>query len=130
MASEDRSAEPRTGFTLVEVVVALIILTVGVLGLAATTMYVVRQTTLSELTTERSAALQSVIEELRATPYEELSSGSDELGNFKVEWTVTQGQRTKLVNIVTVGPGLTSASGVPSLGASVIDTFAYRIMEQ
>ena len=130
MASKDRIAEPRAGFTLVEVMVALIILTIGVLGLAATTMHGVRQTTLSELTTERSAALQSVIEELRATPYEKLSSGSDEVGIFKVEWTVTQGQRTKLVNIVTVGPGLTSASGVPSLGASVIDTFAYRIMEQ
>ena len=43
---------------------------------------------------------------------------------------VLQGQRTKLVSIVTVGPGLTSASGVPALGPSVIDTFDYRIMEQ
>lgn len=130
MSGRDRAAESRAGFTLVEVMVAIIVLTIGVLGLAGTTMYLVRQTTLSELTTERSAALQSVIEELRATPYDEVSSGSDKVGAFEVKWTVTQGQRTKLVSIVTVGPGLTSASGVPALGASVIDTFDYRIMEQ
>lgn len=70
MSGRDRAAESRAGFTLVEVMVAIIVLTIGVLGLAGTTMYLVRQTTLSELTTERSAALQSVIEELRATPYD------------------------------------------------------------
>jgi prepilin-type N-terminal cleavage/methylation domain-containing protein len=118
----------RGGFSLVEVMVALIILTVGVLGLAATTMYVVRQTTLSEMTTERSASLQSVIERLRATPYDSLESGSDEIGQYKLEWTVETGNRTKLITIISVGPGLTSASGVPAIGASVTDTFEYRIM--
>ena len=120
----------RGGFSLVEVMIALVILTIGVLGLAATTMYVVRQTTLAEITTERSAAVQSVIEELRATDYDLLVSGSDSVGLFAVSWTVTAGNRTKLVEIITTGPGLTSASGVPAIGASVSDTFEYRIMER
>jgi len=118
------------GFSLVEVVIALIILTVGVLGLAATTMYVVRQTTLSKISTERSAAVQDVLEELRATDYSLLASGSDSVGRFWVQWTVTTGNRTKLVEIVTTGPGLTSASGVPAIGPAVTDTFDYRIMER
>lgn len=118
------------GFSLVEVVIALIILTVGVLGLAATTMYVVRQTTLSKISTERSAAVQDVLEELRATDYSLLASGSDSVGRFWVQWTVTTGNRTKFVEIVTTGPGLTSASGVPAIGPAVTDTFDYRIMER
>lgn len=120
----------RGGFSLVEVIVALIILTVGVLGMAATTMLVVRQTTLSEMTTERSAALQTVIERLRSEDYETLSSGADTVGRFDVNWSVTTGVRTKQVEIVTVGPGLTSASGVPTLASAVADTFEYRVMER
>ena len=120
----------RAGFSLVEVIVALIVLTIGVLGLAGTTVLVVRQTTLAEVTTERSAALQSVIERLQSEDYATMSDGSETVGRFDVKWTVTPGVRTKQVEIVTVGPGLTSASGVPALGTAVADTFQYRMMER
>lgn len=109
--------------------VALIILTVGVLGLAATTVWVVRQSTLAELTTERSAAVQTVVERLRASDYATLASGSDSVGRFDVKWSVVDGNRSKLVTLVTVGPGLSSGTGMPSLGGNVADTFDYRIME-
>ena len=125
------SAPPsdRGGFTLIEVMVALIILTVGVLGLAGTTVWVVRQSTLAELTTERSAAVQTVVEQLRASDYTGLAAGSDSVGRFDVSWSVAAGNRSKLVTVVTVGPGLSSGSGMPSLTGSVADTFAYRIMQ-
>lgn len=119
----------RAGFTLVEVMVALVILAVGILGLAATTMYAIRQTTFGELTTERAAALQTVIEELRAVDYDSVRSGSDSVGNFSVSWTVTRGSRSKAVEIVTLGPGLRSSGGAPGLGPAVADTFVYRIIE-
>ena len=109
--------------------VALIILTVGVLGLAATTIWTVRQTTLSELTTERSAAVQTVVERLRASDYAALANGSDSVGRFTVSWDVVDGNRSKLVSLITVGPGLSSGSGMPSLSGNVADTFSYRIME-
>lgn len=121
--------QARNGFTLVEVMVALIILTVGVLGLAATTVWVVRQSTLSELTTERSAAVQTVVERLRASDYATLADGADSVGRFAVKWEIVDGNRSKLVNLVSVGPGLTSGSGMPSLGGNVADTFSYRIMQ-
>ena len=122
-------SSPRGGFTLIEVMVALIILTVGVLGLAATTIWVVRQGTLAELTTERTAAVQTVVERLRASDYTTLAAGSDSVGRFAVEWAIVDGNRSKLVNLVTVGPGLTSGTGMPSLSGNVADTFSYRIME-
>jgi prepilin-type N-terminal cleavage/methylation domain-containing protein len=121
----------RGGFTLIEVMVALIILTVGVLGLAATTVWAVRQSTVSELTTERAAAVQTVVERLRASDYATLAAGTDSVGRFAVEWAIVDGNRSKLVNLVTVGPGLASGSGggMPSLRGIVADTFSYRIME-
>lgn len=134
MNDNPRSGRPlagsfQAGFTLVEVMVALIILTVGILGLAATTMYTIRQTTFGELSTERAAALQTVIEELRAVDYDSVRSGSDSVGNFAVSWTVTTSTRSKGIQIVTVGPGLRSSGGAPGLGPSVADTFVYRIIQ-
>lgn len=128
-ASHSVTPSDRRGFTLVEVVVALIILTVGVLGLAGTTVWVVRQSTLAELSTERAAAVQTVVEQLRASDYASLTAGSDSVGRFDVSWSVTNASRSKLVTLVTVGPGLSSGSGMPSLTGSVADTFAYRIMQ-
>lgn len=119
----------RAGFTLVEVMVALVILATGILGLAATTMYVVRQTTFGELTTERAAAMQSVLEQLRAMDYDSVDSGSDSVGAFTVNWTTTNSSRSKLVTIVTVGPGLRSNGGAPALSPAVADTFIYRIIQ-
>ncbi|MEJ2539793.1 MAG: prepilin-type N-terminal cleavage/methylation domain-containing protein [Gemmatimonadota bacterium] len=119
----------RGGFTMIEVMVALIILTVGVLGLAATTIWVVRQTTLAELTTERSAAVQTVVEQLRASDYTSITAGTDSVGRFDVSWSVTDGNRSKLVTLITTGPGLAGGTGMPSLSGAVADTFAYRIMQ-
>ena len=122
--------DTRRGFTVVEVVVALIILTVGVLGLAATTVYVVQQTTLAEVATERAAAVQTVVEQLRARPYPAVSDSSGSYGPYEVSWTVVPGNRSKLVTIVSVGPGLQSAEGqgMPRLHGAVADTFSYRIL--
>jgi type IV pilus assembly protein PilV len=124
----DRSRAAAGGFTLVEVLVALIILTVGVLGLAGTTALAVRQVTLADVTSERAAALQTVIERLRTTPYATLAAGSDSIGAFTASWTIVNvSQRSTELRIITVGPGLGSGSGMPALRAQVEDTFFYRI---
>lgn len=123
------SRNRNAGFSLVEVVVALVILAVGVLGLAGTTAVVVRQVTLADVTTERAQALRTVVERLRATPYDALGAGSDTLGHFTAEWTVTDLGQSKMLRIVTSGPGLVSGEGMPQLGTAVSDTLVYRILE-
>lgn len=120
---------PRGGFSLIEVVVALVILAVGVLGLAGTTAVVVRQVTLADVTTERAAALQAVVERLRAAPYDSVDTGVDTVGLFTATWTTSDLGRSKIVRIVTVGPGLVSGGGMPYLGNTVADTLVYRILE-
>ena len=114
---------------MVEVLVAMVILAVGVLGLAGTTAVVVRQVTLSDVTTERSVALQTVVERLRATDYDLLGSGSESVGRFTASWTTYDLDGSKVVTIVTVGPGLVSGAGMPHLGSGVADTFQYKIVQ-
>ncbi len=117
------------GFTLVELLVALVIFTVGVLGLAATTTFVVRQTTVSELSAERSAAVQEMVERLKATDYNALTNGSANVGQYTLTWTVTGGNRSKVLNITSTGPGMISGGGMPALASSVQESFTYRITQ-
>ena len=65
------------GFSLVELVMALFVLAFGVIGLATTTLFITRQLTLAEVTTSRVAAIQSVMERIRATPYDSIKAGGD-----------------------------------------------------
>lgn len=116
----------RGGFTLVELVIAVIILSFGVLGLAGTTMLVVRQVTLADVNTERSAALQSVVERLYATSTNTITTGNRTIGSYSVTWAVTDSTTlSRTVRVITNGPGLRkdSAATVPMLGANVADTF-------
>lgn len=119
----------RGGFSLIEVIVALVVLTMGVLGMAATTGFVVRQTTAADMRTNRTAAVQTVLERLRATPWNSLGSGSDVVGHFDVAWSSVNDGITKEVKLITTGPGLTTVEGVgPRFSDQVADTFVYRII--
>lgn len=122
--------QPDQGFTLIEVIVALVILAVGVLGLAGTTALVVRQVTLSDVATERAAALGTVLERVRAMDFDSVGTGSDTIGSFSASWSSTDFGRSKLVTVVTLGPGLQTGTGnMPYLSNSVADTFVYRVID-
>jgi len=131
-AMDDSRRGSRGGFSTIEVIIAMIILTVGVLGLAGTTMFIVRQTTLSDLMTERSAAFQTVIDRLQSLPYDSVAGGADSVGIFAVTWTSTaNGSQSKTVRIITTGPGMTSTSGgAPFNAPQVVDTFTFRVLRR
>ncbi len=120
----------RRGFTLVEIIIAVLVLTVGVLGLAGTTAYIVRQVTLADVMTQRAAAFQTTIDHLQALPYSSVTSGSDSVGDYAIQWTaVDDGGQSRIVTIVTVGPGLATVAGTfPFLSAQVADTFRFRVL--
>ena len=114
---------------MVEVIIAIVILTLGVLALAGTTGYIVRQITLADLLTERAAAFQTAIDRVQSLDYDSVNSGSDSVGVFAVSWSsVADGAQSKIVTIVTLGPGLQSLSGAPTLNATVADTFEFRVV--
>lgn len=122
----------RSGFSLIELVVALVILAVGVLGLAAVTAFTVQNVTAAELDTERGQALQTVVEELRSMPFDSLKSGADTVGAFAVSWTVVDNNGYATVNITTTGPGLAPGDGgaMPSISGQVSETFTYLVTDR
>ncbi len=122
--------EVKAGFTIIEVVLAIVILAVGLLGTAGTTLLFVKQTIMADATTDRAIALQSTIEGIRALPFDSVGSGRDSVGAFDVAWTVNTNPRWKRIEIVTTGPGMASAGGFPALAQSVPDTFTYRILRR
>ncbi len=125
-----RAPRARDGFSMVEVIVAVVILAIGVLGLGSTTAYIVRQTTLSDLMTERSAAFQTIVDRVQAMPYDSVTTGSDSVGIFAVRWwAVDDGPQNKIVTIATRGPGLSNTS-VPTNDPFAIDTFQFRVLRR
>ena len=120
----------RAGFTIVEVIVAVILLAIGALGLAGTTAFLVRQTTAAGLMTERTAALGASVERIQALPYDSIDQGSDSVGAFTVEWVVlSEANEAKSIQLITLGPGLTSSAGrAPTVQPSVPDTFLYSVV--
>ncbi len=122
--------EARDGFTLVEVVIALVLLTAGLLAVAGGTGHMLTQMSLADARTARIAAIQNAAEQVRATDYATLSSkcssGSLVTGRYTVNCRVTQvGNDLKAVYLVSDGPGLRNGR----VQASVVDTFVIRIAE-
>ena len=123
----------QAGFTLIEVILATLLLTVGVLGLASTTGFVVRSISLADLRTERAAALRSAVETVRAMPYDSVNSGLDSIGLFEIRWnSVANGRYGKTVRVITTGPGMAEGAGNgsgPIVESMVADTFVYSVLE-
>ena len=129
---ESRDTRRTAGFSLLELVMSLVVLTFGVAGLATTSLFITRQLTLAEVTTARAAATRSAMERIRSTPFDSISSGGDTTANMKVTWTVTSTTpQTTTLDIVTLGPGLASMSpgrSTPMLSSSVEDTLVYMVL--
>ena len=120
------SCRPRFGFTTVEVIVAVVILTVGILGMAGATARVTRQISLSDAKAERTAVVRTARERIRALPYDSVVAGSDTIGSLEVSWTVRSDGQWKAVILTAVnlepGDGSRSPSG---LGP---ETITFRIL--
>ncbi len=78
------------GFTLVELVVAVLVLTVGVLALAGTAAAVTRMVGWGQRLSGSAIAAQSRLEALRAGGCGSLGSGRDSVGPYRLQWSVTE----------------------------------------
>ncbi len=130
-----RGAGPRgrAGFSLVEVIVALLVLTIGLLGLAAGTGWMIRTVHFGQVETARSTALQSAVESVRAMPYGSVVDGSEAFGDHTVAWEVTAtGQQSRVVRFIVTGPGrqASAGGGMPEVTPNAVDTFTYRLMRR
>ena len=114
MSIRTRTSGPEAGVSIVEVLIALIVFTVGALSAAQHTLAARQQARAGEIITESAAAAQYQMETLRSLPHDSLDSGADTVWGFPISWTVS-GTAPKVVILVIERPSV--------LGGMVVDTF-------
>ena len=115
----------QAGFTLLEVMISLAILSVGLLGMASLTASIIRTTSFSNDFTTATALAQDKLEELVNTSFGSLTSNNDTVnadgsagGTYTRTWTIAASGNNKSI-IVTVA--WTSDYGTPkSISISTI----------
>lgn len=120
----------RSGFSLVEVMVATMILTFGLLAMAASTGYLSAQLRSNRFDTKRTAAKQQVIEQLRATPWASLPTTATTypVGQYTITATATIVNNLEAnVNLSTSGPAYRAGRGTMT---TVVDQMTFTIARQ
>lgn len=82
----------RTGVTLIEVIVAILIFSTGALGLAATSAVITRQMTMSLLRSRSANLARERNEKTHATSCDRLSGGDETRDGIRASWTIAGGQ--------------------------------------
>ena len=79
----------KMGFTLVEVMVALLVFTLGVLGAVKATGGLARMVSEGKQEAGAAAIAQDRMERLRATSCASMAGGSETVRKYSVSWAVT-----------------------------------------
>ncbi len=118
----------REGLTPVEVMAAILVLTLGLLSLSAGSGWMIRSAHATQHEHQRIFALQAMVEEVSAVPFEKLQSGRTSWGDFDISWTLLdQEVNSALVEFVAVGPrGLSRGAGGTTPFRVPADTLQYR----
>jgi Tfp pilus assembly protein PilV len=108
------------GISIVELMVAVVLLAVVVVSLAASGMYSQRTLARSRVQLEAAEFLQSEVERLLAVPYDSLRNGSRETEVAASSWTIDERYSHRRILLVT--------HYAPTEAISVWDTIvAYRL---
>ena len=86
----------RSGLTLVEVVVAMLVFSVGALGLAAGSAVIIRQMAASQARMHSASSARSRAEQFSGSECASLSSGEDRKQGVRSTWQVSQGAAATL----------------------------------
>lgn len=113
-----RRARDRAGFTLVELIVAMLMLTIGLLGLAGVGAVVLKQMKGGTYQTIAASIAQSRFEQLEGDPCASIVSGSATSRGMTEKWTVTTlGPRAKTVHDTVTFAG---SSGTKKVGIHTV----------
>ncbi len=114
MSMRTSTSGPKAGGSLLEVVVAMLIFTIGALAAVQQSLTARQQARAGEIITEATAAAQYQMETLRSLPYDSLDSASDTVWGFPLTWTVS-GAAPKVILLTVERPSV--------LGGVTVDTF-------
>ena len=105
---ENKAAHREKGFTLVEMLIALTIFAIGILGVASTQVWGLRGNSSAIWHTQAATFAADRIEQLMAVPYANLASlspGNETQGDndeYKVSWTVFPNDPIDFTSTITV----------------------------
>ena len=120
MSTRTRTSGPEAGVSIVEVLFALLVFSVGTLAAAQHTLAARQQARAGEMVTEAAAAVQYQMETLRSLPYDSLDSDSETVWGFPISWTVS-GTAPKVVVLTIERPSV--------LGGMRVDTFVTHVAD-
>jgi len=90
----------RRAFTLPEILVAILIFAVGILGLASSGTFIAIQAGDARALTEGAILAGRVLDSLRSIPCASVGSGQLSSTRAAVRWTATPGNRTVAVDAI------------------------------
>ena len=94
------------GFTVIEVIIAIVILSIGLLGLTATAASVTRMVAQGQRYNNASALANQRFEKIRGQRCSTMAGGSAVQGAYSISWTVTSvsGGRGRDIAVTVVSP--------------------------
>ena len=92
----------KRGFTLIEVIIAIFILVIALVGLVSVTVMVVKGNYFSKTMTTATTLAKDKMEQLKNTSYASLAGGTDTVESIYTRtWTVTN--NAPAANMATIG---------------------------
>jgi prepilin-type N-terminal cleavage/methylation domain-containing protein len=116
IAPKLRTAGNQKGFTLIEIFITIVLLSIGLLGTAALTTGVVRGNLASRNMTTATAIAQSCLEENRRVGYTNAGAGTSSC--LSGSTNVTQGGVT-FARVLTVAPSVPDTTNIRTLTVTV-----------
>ncbi|MEO6445769.1 MAG: prepilin-type N-terminal cleavage/methylation domain-containing protein [Gemmatimonadaceae bacterium] len=96
------STATRSGFSLVEVVIAILLLTIGALGVASTATASAALAASGRSRLSASNAVARVMDSLRATPCPRLAAGSITLPAGRITWGAVTGRNSADLTVTLI----------------------------
>lgn len=120
--------ERREGFGLIEVIIAMMILTVGILAMGASTGYILNQVRASELRTDRMVVVTQAAEQLRGSTWGNLPTTCNGLESpsdrFTVQCEFSASSNLARLSIISEGPAVVGGRVLPTARDTLVISIA------
>lgn len=87
----------RSGFTLTEVLISVVIVAIGVVGFVSAVGLSTTELWMSQRDTDVSLLMADQAERLRALPYDSVRAGSRDVGDYGLSWDVQGGDPKEVI---------------------------------